>query len=490
MLALLVTHPFEFRTLLQYKLWHEGTRDITAPNQLKHSGWDRQSMRRCWEFLDDTSRSFAGVIKELDGDLARVICLFYLVLRALDTIEDDMTLLDETKQPLLRTFHVVAMKPGWTFTQNGPGEKDRQVLVEFNVVSDELNLVEERYRNVIVDTTKKMGIGMADYAHRAVLTQPIYLETIADYDLYCHFVAGIVGEGLTRLWSASGKEVAWLGEQLELANSMGLMLQKTNIIRDYREDVEERRYFWPREIWGREIYGTACGRPAFKDMEDMYKPGNEQQALWALSGMVVDVLGHAVDSLDYLRLLKTQTVFNFCAIPQTMAIATLGLCFMNYDMFQRNIKIRRAEAASLIMRSSNPRDVAYIFRDYARRIHQKAIPEDPSFLQLSIACGKIEQWCEHYYPSFVQMRPSGQTFDSSDARYRIMEAAQKRDKEMQIQKRVQEISGKTGVNLHNQRPPQELPTWELVMLIGAVFALIIAVGVGGFFLLVKFIGQE
>ena len=30
MLLLLLTHPLEFRTLVQYKLWHEGNKDITA----------------------------------------------------------------------------------------------------------------------------------------------------------------------------------------------------------------------------------------------------------------------------------------------------------------------------------------------------------------------------------------------------------------------------------------------------------------------------
>lgn len=30
-------------------------------------------MRECWEWLDKTSRSFSMVIKELDGDLARVV---------------------------------------------------------------------------------------------------------------------------------------------------------------------------------------------------------------------------------------------------------------------------------------------------------------------------------------------------------------------------------------------------------------------------------
>ncbi|OBZ74155.1 Squalene synthase [Grifola frondosa] len=297
-----------------------------------------------------TSRSFSGVIKEVEGDLARVVCLFYLVLRGLDTIEDDMTLSDEKKQPILRQFHELAVTPGWTFNESGPGEKDRQLLVEFDVVCEEINRLDSRYRDIIVDITQKMENGMADFAHKAATTNSLYPESIAEYDLYCHYVAGLVGEGLTRFWSASGKEVDWLGEQLELSNSMGIMLQKTNIIRDFREDADEWRFFWPREIWGREIYGVACGRGPFKEMTEMYMPGNEQQALWVQSGMVVNVLGHAVDSLDYLRLLKKQN-------PES------GGCFINHAL-------------------DEPREVAYIFRDYARKIHSKAVPEDPNFLQL------------------------------------------------------------------------------------------------------------
>ena len=43
----------------------------------------------------------------------------------------------------------------------------------------------------------------------------------------------------------------------------------------------------------------------------------------------------------------------------------------------------------LIMRSTNPRDVAYLFRDYARVIHAKAVPADPNFLRISVACSQV-----------------------------------------------------------------------------------------------------
>ncbi|TBU47474.1 squalene synthase [Dichomitus squalens] len=490
MLALLLTHPFEFRVLLQYKLWHEPKRDISQPSEHATSGWDRPTMRRCWHFLDLTSRSFSGVIKEVEGDLARVICLFYLVLRGLDTIEDDMTIPDEKKQPLLRQFHKLAVKPDWTFDQCGPNEKDRQLLVEWTVVSEELNRLDPRYREIILDVTEKMQYGMADYAHKAAATDELYIETVDEYNLYCHYVAGLVGEGLTRFWAASGKEAAWLGDQLELTNAMGLLLQKTNIIRDFREDAEERRFFWPREVWGAALYGKAVGRAGgFADITELYAPGNEKQALWVLSGMVVDVLGHATDALDYLRLLTKQSIFCFCAIPQTMAMATLSLCFMNYDMFQRHIKIRKAEAASLIMKSTNPRDVAYIFRDYARRIHARALPDDPSFLRLSVACGRIEQWCERHYPSFVRLQQvsGGVQYDPRDVRTRVVQAAEARDQALAKEKRMLEYreraaaaNGKGANGLLEDRKPaqEELSTVALLLYVAGGFLVVLAITLG------------
>ena len=49
-------------------------------------------MVRCYELLDATSRSFAAVIQALDPELRPAICIFYLVLRGLDTVEDDMSI--------------------------------------------------------------------------------------------------------------------------------------------------------------------------------------------------------------------------------------------------------------------------------------------------------------------------------------------------------------------------------------------------------------
>ena len=50
-------------------------------------------------------RSFAVVIQQLPNPLRDAICIFYLVLRGLDTVEDDMALSDEIKLPALLSFH-------------------------------------------------------------------------------------------------------------------------------------------------------------------------------------------------------------------------------------------------------------------------------------------------------------------------------------------------------------------------------------------------
>jgi farnesyl-diphosphate farnesyltransferase len=74
------------------------------------------------------------------------------------------------------------------------------------------------------------------------------------YNRYCHAVAGLVGEGLTRSFISRGfesdaiagqgictwpfcvkEEAAPGGSNYAIANSMGLFLQKTNILRDYLE---------------------------------------------------------------------------------------------------------------------------------------------------------------------------------------------------------------------------------------------------------------
>jgi farnesyl-diphosphate farnesyltransferase len=66
------------------------------------------------------------------------------VLRALDTVEDDMTVPNSVKLPLLRSFHQKLYEPGWTFSDSGPNEKDRIVLTQFDSIQAEFATLEPR----------------------------------------------------------------------------------------------------------------------------------------------------------------------------------------------------------------------------------------------------------------------------------------------------------------------------------------------------------
>ena len=83
------------------------------------------------------------------------------MLRGLDTIEDDMTIPDSEKQPLLRNFHIHTVTPGWRFTESGPNEKDRQLLVEYDNVVEELNLLRAECALFVFSQTRAHSVNVA-----------------------------------------------------------------------------------------------------------------------------------------------------------------------------------------------------------------------------------------------------------------------------------------------------------------------------------------
>ncbi|KAG0225766.1 bifunctional farnesyl-diphosphate farnesyltransferase/squalene synthase [Actinomortierella wolfii] len=367
-------HPSELVALLQYKF---------SP-KVKYDYSNDKVRERIYQHLNNTSRSFAAVIQDLDPELKDPICIFYLVLRGLDTVEDDMTIDLETKLPLLKSFHEIIYQRGWTFDKCGPNEKDRQLLVEFDIVIESFLKLKPEYQKIIADITKRMGDGMAHYA-----TAGVHVETTKDYDEYCHYVAGLVGLGLSGMFSACNFESPLVAKREDLSNSMGLFLQKVNITRDFLEDLRDNRRFWPRAIWGQ--YADK--------MEDLTKPENKEKALECLSHMVYNALCHMKDVLEYLSMIKNPSVFHFCAIPQVMAIATLNLLQGNYEIFTKeNVKIRKGETVWLMKESNNIDQVAAIFRLYARQINNKTNPLHSQFVDIGVLCGQIEQIAVEKYP--------------------------------------------------------------------------------------------
>lgn len=306
------------------------------------------------------------------------VCVFYLILRGLDTIEDDTSIPLDVKQPLLRRFKENLDHHDWNFSGNRPEEKDRELLVQFPNVIAEFQKLEVPYQGIIKDITERMGNGMADFAGKPPLGHG-KVSSVEEYDTYCWHVAGIVGEGLTRLFVKSGMGDKSLMNK-PLYTSMGLLLQKNNIIRDIREDFDDDRQFWPREIWSKHV----------DNFEDLFDPKFIKNALNCSSEMILNAIGLCRDCLLYLAGLNEQSVFNFCAIPQVMALATLELCFRNPAIFEQNVKLTKMNSLYLMIHcSQHIEDVAEVFCYYVRRIQQKNDKEDPNYMKIKVACEEV-----------------------------------------------------------------------------------------------------
>ncbi|RRT81987.1 hypothetical protein B296_00017297 [Ensete ventricosum] len=115
-------------------------------------------------------------------------------------------------------------------------------------------------------------------------------------------------------------------------------MQKTNIIRDYLEDINEipkSRMFWPCQIWSKyadklEVYLlhllykfknhclALCSYLYFSlfGIQDFKYAENSTKAVECLNDLVTNALIHAEDCLQYMSALKDLAIFRFCAIPQ------------------------------------------------------------------------------------------------------------------------------------------------------------------------------
>nr|AGW25489.1 squalene synthase [Paris polyphylla var. yunnanensis] len=350
MMAAVLDHPGDLYVLVKLKM---------AASRIERQIPAEPHWAFAYTMLQKVSRSFAIVIQQLGTELRNAVCIFYLVLRALDTVEDDTSIPSDIKVPILESFHRHIYDRDWHFSC---GTKDYKVLMDkFHYVSTAFLELDKGYQEAIEEITKRMGAGMAKFICKEV-------ETVDDYDEYCHYVAGLVGLGLSKLFHASGKEEL---PPDSLSNSMGLFLQKTNIIRDYLEDINEipkSRMFWPREIWSK--YANK--------LEDFKYEENSTNALHCLNDMVTNALMHAEDCLQYMSALKNLSIFRFCAIPQIMAIGTLALCYNNQELFRGVVKMRRGLVARVIDQTKTMSDTYGAFYEFSSLLKSKIDKKDPN----------------------------------------------------------------------------------------------------------------
>ena len=371
-------HPLELWALFRFK--YLGGRNIISP-QLSAGERGSPDLVTCYRYLEQTSRSFAGVIRSIrDESLRPAVAVFYLVLRALDTLEDDSTIPRDEKAALLCRFPALLLEEGWSYPRSQG--RDRIVLQDFPTIARAYRALPDRYRRVISETAGQMGTGFTEFLETPILS-------LGDWDRYCLYAAGLVGVGLTRLFRSGtvAEGAQWTEEDWELSVGMGRFLQKTNITRDYLEDTREGRHFWPREVWS--LYGDS--------LDTLGDPRNVAQGLACLNHLITLTLAEAPKVLDYLSQLsattRDTTLFNFCAIPQVMAIATLLLCYDNRNVFSGVVKIRRGETVSLMQEATSLEGVKAIFRRYSLQLRGRVRKQDPSYRDTLLACDRIADKC-------------------------------------------------------------------------------------------------
>jgi phytoene/squalene synthetase len=197
--------------------------------------------------LDQVSRSFALCIPQLAPPFREQVALAYLLLRVLDTVEDapfDDRNLQAAQFSRMRRFLVERPRASEiaTFIRDFPAaitDTERGLIRETEVLFEDAYELDLPTRVAMFDAIDRMAAGMAAYAQRGL---PLRLVDTEDVTRYCCFVAGLVGEMLTKLWTtATGRT----GPAMLLAYHFGIFLQKVNILKDREEDEASQRFLVP-----------------------------------------------------------------------------------------------------------------------------------------------------------------------------------------------------------------------------------------------------
>jgi len=319
-----------------------------------------------YKTLNNVSRSFSFVIKELPVEIRDCVAVFYLILRALDTIEDDMEIDIDHKIKSLEKFYLRFTNENREPLNYGKGFENK-LMLEFDIVHDAFNLLPDVYKSIIIEITKNMSDGMIKYINKQI-------ESVNEYNDYCFYVAGLVGIGLSKIFVASNLEKTNLLDEecIIQSMSMGIFLQKTNIIRDFYEDLNDERVYWPKEIYNRYVNNP---------IELLYNNNEESQinSICLLNEMIENALKHFPDCLKYILKLENRNIIIFCSIPQIMALATLNECYNNINVFSTNpVKISREISGKMLMdvKDNGINSVLYYIKYYLKKLEEKMVHKD------------------------------------------------------------------------------------------------------------------
>src|SRR5215475_11036872 len=301
------------------------------------------------EMLQGVSRTFALTIPQLPPGLSRVVANAYLLCRIVDTIEDEPGLSGARKsyfcQQFLRTLD--GAKSAEPFSrQLCASLSNRTLPAEHELIRNVPRVLRitrsfsEPQREALHRCIRTMAKGMARFQLRG---EKHGLQSLEELDQYCYFVAGVVGQMLTRLFCLHSPQIAQNHDALmALAISFGQGLQMTNILKDVWEDYQLGACWLPREIFDQEGF----------DLTDLSAPRNRHGFERGVRRLIGISQGHLRNAVAYSLLIPKQEtgIRKFCLWAIGLAVLTLRKINNHLDYTDGSqVKISRSSVKGTIL---------------------------------------------------------------------------------------------------------------------------------------------
>lgn len=232
----------------------------------------RTAYRRCEQIMRQQAKNFSYGITLLPGPKRRALSAVYAFARRIDDIGDGTMSPQEKITALDRArTQIQALHHGEGPADNGPAVVDDQVLVALRDAAARFPIPIPAFGELI------------DGCEADV--RGVSYTTFDDLKYYCTCVAGSIGRLSLGVFGSSDTAQA---EQL--ANSLGIALQLTNIVRDIKEDLCNGRVYLPAEDLER--FGCtleppgAGGRAVFAgQLDELIRFEAERAKEWYATGL-------------------------------------------------------------------------------------------------------------------------------------------------------------------------------------------------------------
>ena len=318
-----------------------------------------QAWHFCWHSLLQVSRTFSRPIECLPRELRAATTCGYLLCRVADTVEDYPNLAAPRRDALYRAF-LATVEDGADATdfvdlaaRLDGHNAELELCANLDLVLEVFSQLPDAMQQTCRQWVAEMVRGMSVYGHRPTGDDGlVVLETMADLERYCYFVAGTVGHLLTGLFCEAMDDLApeRAARMRRNAEGFGLGLQMVNILKDQTDDLARGWCFIPRTLW--DEHGLSP--------QQMLEPANHERSHRVVQPVFARAQKHLDDALAYTLAIPAEhaSIRLFCLLPLWMAARTLVHARGNDAMFSADepVKISREEVATLIADASQAAD--------------------------------------------------------------------------------------------------------------------------------------